>query len=373
MVNFQEINIDMVNPRISPPPIVKVKQFDSKSRTVKISIYENGIPVDLSHLSEETFTVYFNPPKGDTVYDEAEIHEGKVIVSIPQNAIMHEGRVTAELQITLNQRTIGSMNFYVDVEKSVWAEDAIESDDIGNPIEELKNKQDILNPMLGVKILNSGDKHGDYTIGQDNSILVNADETYFGFGEDDELTLNIDEVQKLTKGQIAQNFNQSEQNPLQFSDNGDGSYEMKLNCDTEISEESENPVQNKVLKSILDDKADKEYVGNYVINYTQYYAEKKMGTSTVLNNPLTANCNYFFTVDDNFILSFPTEDLTQGDTIYLNFECSTDVTLIVDTSNTTAIDIIPEANKGYEVFGCWNGNKWVLGYDEYDLPVTSAE
>lgn len=178
------------------------------------------------------------------------------------------------------------------------------------------------------------------------------------------------QIQDLAKGQIAQNFNQSEHNPLQFSDKGDGSYEMQLNCDTELSSESENPVQNKVLASILEDKADKEYVGNYAMNYTKYYAEKKMETSTVLNNPLTANCNYFFTVDDNFILSFPTEDLTRGDTVYLNFECSTDVTLIVDTSNTTSIDIIPEANKGYEVFGCWNGNKWILGYDEYDLPET---
>lgn len=163
------------------------------------------------------------------------------------------------------------------------------------------------------------------------------------------------------KGLSSNDYTTAEKDKLASVESGAN----KTVVDDEISEESENPVQNKVLASILCDKTDKEYVDNY--------AEKKMGTSTVLNNPLTANCNYFFTVDDNFILSFPTEDLTRGDTIYLNFECSTDVTLIVDTSNTTAIDIIPEANKGYEVFGCWNGNKWVLGYDEYDLPVTTIE
>lgn len=280
---------------------------------------------------------------GNAITVDRETAEGKTIIGVDNSQVIGRDEFNHSIKPAI----------YEDIEKKA-DEEYVES--IPSMIVETRFNQPKGNP---IQFETSSDGTSYLTLDVDYELSADSDNAVANYVLKENLENKQDKEDG--KGLSTNDYTTADKNKLASVESGAN----KTVVDNEISEESENPVQNKVLYSILCDKTDKEYVDNY--------AEKKMGTSTVLNNPLTANCNYFFTVDDNFILSFPTEDLTRGDTIYLNFECLTDVTLIVDTSNTTAIDIIPEANKGYEVFGCWNGNKWVLGYDEYDLPVTTTE
>ena len=102
--------------------------------------------------------------------------------------------------------------------------------------------------------------------------------------------------------------------------------------------------------------------------------QNKLTVSSTLPSTLAKDTIYSLgVVPTSLTIAFPT--ITNdyiGSVIYINFECSSAITLTLDTTNTTAIDIIPEANKGYEIFGSWNGTRWVLGYDEYDIPVSTA-
>ena len=102
--------------------------------------------------------------------------------------------------------------------------------------------------------------------------------------------------------------------------------------------------------------------------------QNKLTVSSTLPSTMEKDTIYSLgVVPTSLTIAFPT--ITNdyiGSVIYINFECSSAITLTLDTTNTTAIDIIPEANKGYEIFGSWNGTRWVLGYDEYDIPVSTV-
>ena len=57
-----------------------------------------------------------------------------------------------------------------------------------------------------------------------------------------------------------------------------------------------------------------------------------------------------------------------GDVIYLTFYSgATPTTLTIDTTNTSDIEVVPEANTGYEIFGKYNGSVWIVNYSEYTV------
>ena len=41
--------------------------------------------------------------------------------------------------------------------------------------------------------------------------------------------------------------------------------------------------------------------------------------------------------------------------------------LTIDTTNTCDIELIPEINTGYEIFGKFNGSIWIVNYSEYTV------
>jgi len=66
-------------------------------------------------------------------------------------------------------------------------------------------------------------------------------------------------------------------------------------------------------------------------------------------------------------LTFPTT-ANDGDVIYLTFSSGEKATtLTIDTTNTCDIEIIPEVNTGYEIFGKYNGSIWIINYSEYTV------
>ncbi len=82
---------------------------------------------------------------------------------------------------------------------------------------------------------------------------------------------------------------------------------------------------------------------------------------------LSVNTPYNFGEQTELVLLFPTTAI-DGDVIYITFESGETATnLTVDTSNTTDIDLVPEANTGYEIYAKYNGKIWIVKYSEYEV------
>ena len=61
-------------------------------------------------------------------------------------------------------------------------------------------------------------------------------------------------------------------------------------------------------------------------------------------------------------------DAKAGDVVYLSFiSGNTPTNLTIDTTNTCDIELIPEANTHYEIFGKFNGSIWLINYSEYTV------
>lgn len=70
---------------------------------------------------------------------------------------------------------------------------------------------------------------------------------------------------------------------------------------------------------------------------------------------------------DGVFISFPSI-ANKGDVIYITFYAeSTDglPNLVIDTTNTSDIELIPEQSAGYEIFAKYNGEIWIVDYSEY--------
>lgn len=87
----------------------------------------------------------------------------------------------------------------------------------------------------------------------------------------------------------------------------------------------------------------------------------------IVPTTLASNKQYNFGERDNLNLAFPTQAI-DGDVIYLTFKSgNTPTALTIDTTNTCDIECIPEANTGYEIFGKFNGEIWIVNYSEYTV------
>lgn len=94
-----------------------------------------------------------------------------------------------------------------------------------------------------------------------------------------------------------------------------------------------------------------------------------MKPETVIPTTLITNTAYNFGEVTELSLSFPT-DAIDGDTIYITFTSGETATnLIVDTTNTSDFELIPEINSGYEICGKFNGTLWILSDFEYTYTI----
>lgn len=86
---------------------------------------------------------------------------------------------------------------------------------------------------------------------------------------------------------------------------------------------------------------------------------------TSVPTTLEVNKEYSFGEVTELALVFPTI-AENGDVIYLTFKSGeTATTLTIDTTNTTDIEVIPEANCYYDIFAKFNGSVWLVNYSEY--------
>ena len=96
-------------------------------------------------------------------------------------------------------------------------------------------------------------------------------------------------------------------------------------------------------------------------------AQIKSQIGTELDSTLIPNTDYYLgDISTDTILAFPSE-ANIGDTIYINFNCTTAFALTIDVTYTSDIDIDIESGVSYEIFANWNGSVWILGYNEYTV------
>lgn len=72
---------------------------------------------------------------------------------------------------------------------------------------------------------------------------------------------------------------------------------------------------------------------------------------------------------DSVFISFPSI-ANKGDVIYITFYAENVdglPNLVIDTTNTSDIELIPEPSAGYEIFAKYNGEIWIVDYSEYSL------
>lgn len=97
----------------------------------------------------------------------------------------------------------------------------------------------------------------------------------------------------------------------------------------------------------------------------EIYSAVSPAPITIVPTILEANQRYSFGEVTELALAFPTI-ANDGDVIYLTFKSGeTPTTLTIDTTNTTDIEVIPEANCYYDIFGSFNGSVWLVNYSEY--------
>ena len=96
------------------------------------------------------------------------------------------------------------------------------------------------------------------------------------------------------------------------------------------------------------------------------YVHPVPATPEIATVNLVANTSYNLTyLEDVLALNFP-QTANDGDVIYVTFLCYHDnLTLWIDTTHTSDIDLVPEYGVGYEIYAKFNGEIWVLGYSEY--------
>lgn len=80
---------------------------------------------------------------------------------------------------------------------------------------------------------------------------------------------------------------------------------------------------------------------------------------------LAANKEYSFGEIEALNIAFPSI-ANNGDVVFLTFASGETATaLSIDTTNTSDIEVIPEPNCYYDIFGKYNGSIWLLNYSEY--------
>ena len=93
-------------------------------------------------------------------------------------------------------------------------------------------------------------------------------------------------------------------------------------------------------------------------------------TSTV--TAISANNSYNYGEQTELSITFPTT-ANDGDVVYITFTSGATATVItLDKTNTSDIELIPEANTGYEVYAKYNGTIWIVNYSDYTVTAEAG-
>lgn len=116
-----------------------------------------------------------------------------------------------------------------------------------------------------------------------------------------------------------------------------------------------------------------KYITKDIIEST--YATKTELRPTPITSTATAittNNSYNYGEQTELSITFPTT-ANDGDVVYITFKSGATATVLtLDTTNTSDIELIPEANTGYEVYAKYNGTIWIVNYSDYTVTAEAG-
>lgn len=119
--------------------------------------------------------------------------------------------------------------------------------------------------------------------------------------------------------------------------------------------------------SLEAEKASADANGNYIDLTYATKTELRPTPITDTSSAITANNSYNYGEQTELSIAFPTT-ANDGDVVYITFTSGATATVLtLDTTNTSDIELIPEANTGYEVYAKYNGAIWIVNYSDYTV------
>lgn len=119
-------------------------------------------------------------------------------------------------------------------------------------------------------------------------------------------------------------------------------------------------------------KADQDIQGNKISTTYATKTELRPTPITSTATSITANNSYNYGEKTELSITFPTT-ANDGDVVYITFTSGATATVLtLDTTNTSDIELIPEANTGYEVYAKYNGTIWIVNYSDYTVTAEAG-
>ena len=102
--------------------------------------------------------------------------------------------------------------------------------------------------------------------------------------------------------------------------------------------------------------------------FAETYAKKtKVSIQMPDNDILVPDTEYSLGVVLDLTIHLPS-NVNIGDVVYLTFISGEDATtLAIETTNAYDFELIPEPKMAYEIYGKYDGRKWMLGYAEFNV------
>lgn len=237
----------------------------------------------------------------------------------------------------------------------------------------LKNRnvlESLIDEKLDIKTFNEFVESGGGTY---DEIVLTVDDVTPTLSDDDiyleghRTVPNVDAVKTYVNGKIVTNYGD-------WFDNTDGSdYDTKvpsIGIVSDFFEYSGFLSESNIVTEIKYDPEDYAHMDIPNTSAVIEYVASKLHPTPITEAPVTlvANKEYNFGWVSELSLSFPTI-ANDGDVIYVTFFAEDSLggvpNLVIDTTNTSDIELIPEQSTGYEVFAKYNGEIWIVNYSEY--------
>ena len=283
-----------------PEILLSAKQYDRSARYISVTLYDGetafSLPAGINAQIRAT------KPDGKIVVADCTVESSKIIAELSAQMLTVVGRVRADIVMTLSGSTVSTAAFFVDVYAAGTTDDAIEStDDVRDVYERLNDEADAKIAEIDAITYNlKGDggvrvyKGSDGNMVVDGSALLVRDS---GGGDYIKLygvtpagsTYMTDmsaDAAPYTAAQRDGNGSLKSAAPTSDNDCATKKYVDEavaagnITVDPALSDTSENPVQNKVVKSAIDGKLTRQPGG--VDYYAAVYTEDPVGHQTMV-------------------------------------------------------------------------------------------
>ena len=321
----------------------------------------SGLTKDISDMEEDISRYKLSVHSGEEIYNpESNLAQSGKAVAQAVAKIVNSAPETLDTLEELAKALDNDPNFATTIMTLLG--NKVEKDIFNNTVDEFIediciHKDNILNPHRVTKE-QIGLSEVDNTSDKDKPV---SDAVR------DELNNKVDKVQG--KGLSSNDFTDEYVDAINeyavlIGNNSQLNTNVQDNLVDAINEVYDNMVDNDRIAYSVDEISD-EYLEIPTVEVTKELINPTPVTETATT--LKAYKQYNFGEVTTLNLAFPTV-ATDGDVIYLTFKSGTTPTaLTIDTTNTSDIEVIPELNTGYEIFGKYNGEIWIVNYSEYTV------